>query len=339
MREQDSVAAYLVQAALHRLRDNPARLQQVLAAAGIDAAALTAPNAQVPAAAVSRFWLAMSAELGDEFFGFDSHGLPNGSFALICRGLIQESNLGKALPRCLQYLGLFIHDIRATLEVRNGQAVIRLTSELTDPTLKGPAEEIFLSIVLGVMCWLVGRRIPLNRSRFSTPAPAGQTTPWHWGPLVEYDGAQSEVAFEASYLRLPVIQDGASLRAFLRSCPQWLVVRFRNDSGLASQLFRALRSQPSDQWPTLAAIARARGLGEQVLRRQLAKEGFTYQEIKHEVRRALVFNLLRDRQLSISEIAVRAGFQEPSAFHRLFRRWTGQSPGQFRSQLHPPPRS
>ncbi|CAM5301994.1 AraC family transcriptional regulator OS=Stutzerimonas stutzeri OX=316 GN=CXK95_14935 PE=4 SV=1 [Stutzerimonas stutzeri] len=71
MREQDSVAAYLVQAALHRLRDNPARLQQVLAAAGIDAAALTAPHAQVPAAAVSRFWLAMSAELGDEFFGFD----------------------------------------------------------------------------------------------------------------------------------------------------------------------------------------------------------------------------------------------------------------------------
>ncbi|MNJ74629.1 DNA-binding transcriptional regulator AraC [compost metagenome] len=52
-----------------------------------------------------------------------------------------------------------------------------------------------------------------------------------------------------------------------------------------------------------------------------------------------MFNLLRDRQLSISEIAVRAGFQEPSAFHRLFRRWTGQSPGQFRSQLHPPPRS
>ncbi|CAM5297213.1 AraC family transcriptional regulator OS=Stutzerimonas stutzeri OX=316 GN=CXK95_14935 PE=4 SV=1 [Stutzerimonas stutzeri] len=114
---------------------------------------------------------------------------------------------------------------------------------------------------------------------------------------------------------------------------------FATTAAWPRRIFRALRSQPSDQWPTLAAIARTRGLGEQVLRRQLAKEGFTYQEIKHEVRRALVFNLLRDRQLSISEIAVRAGFQEPSAFHRLFRRWTGQSPGQFRSQLHPPPRS
>ncbi|MGE4405530.1 AraC family transcriptional regulator ligand-binding domain-containing protein [Pseudomonas sp.] len=334
MREQDSVAAYLVQAAVHRLRDNPLRLQQVLAAAGIDATALAAPNAQVPAAAVSRFWLAMSAELGDEFFGFDSHGLPNGSFALICRGLIQEANLGKALPRCLQYLGLFIHDIRATLEVRNGQAIVRLTTELADPTLKGPAEEIFLSIVLGVMCWLVGRRIPLNRSLFGTHAPAGETAPWHWGPLVEYGGAQTEVAFEASYLRLPVIQDGASLRTFLRSCPQWLVVRFRNDTGMVARIFRALRNLPSDEWPTLKAMARSDGISEQVLRRRLIKEGFTFQEIKHEARRALVFSLLRDPGLSISEIATLAGFQEPSAFHRIFRRWTGESPGQFRSRLH-----
>jgi len=333
MREQDSVAAYLVQAALHRLRDNPARLQQVLAAAGIETAALTAPNAQVPAAAVSRFWLAMSAELGDEFFGFDSHGLPNGSFALICRGLIQEPNLGKALQRCLQYLGLFIRDINAKMDVINGQAVIKLNTALADPDLKGPAEEIYLSIVFGLMCWLVGRRISLNRTCFVTPVPIGETAPWHWGPLVEYSAVQTEVAFNASYLRLAVIQDGASLRAFLRSCPQWLVVRFRNDTGIASRIFRTLRKLPSDEWPTFKAMARSDGVSEQVLRRQLIKEGFTFQEIKHEVRRAQVFSLMRDPRLSISEIAALAGFQEPSAFHRIFRRWTGESPGQYRSRL------
>ena len=333
MGKQDSVAAYLVEAALHRLRDAPERMQQILTRAGIESAMLEAPNAQLPAAAVSRFWLAMAEELDDEFFGFDSHGLPGGSFALICRGLIQEPNLGRALQRCLQYLALFIRDIRGTLEIRGAQAIIRLDTRLSDGTLKRAAEEIFLSIVLGVMCWLVGRRIPLNRSCFSSAARLGEPAPWHWGPLVEYDGTRTEVAFDASYLKLPVIQDLAALRGFLRSCPQWLVVRFRNDAGLTSRIFRTLRERPSDQWPTLAEMAGSLGISEQTLRRQLGKEGFTFQEIKHEVRRALVFSLLRDRSLSVSEVAVRAGFQEPSAFHRLFRRWTGIPPGQYRKEL------
>ncbi|WP_258189656.1 AraC family transcriptional regulator [Stutzerimonas nitrititolerans] len=336
MREQDSVAAYLVEAALHRLRDNPERMHQVLTRSGIDATMLKAPDALLPAAAVSRFWQVMAAELDDEFFGFDSHGLPGGSFALICRGLIHEPNLGKALQRCLQYLALFIRDIRGTLEVRSGQAVIGLDTQLPESTPRGAAEKIFLSIVLGLMCWLVGRRVPLNRSSFSSAARPGEATPRHWGPLVEYDAGRTEVAFDANHLKLPVIQDTAALGAFLRSCPQWLVVRFRNDASTASRILRTLRNLPSDEWPPLRAIARSEGISEQVLRRKLIKEGFTFQEIKHEARRALVFSLMRDPRLSISEIAALAGFQEPSALHRIFRRWTGESPGQFRSRLSLP---
>ena len=33
------------------------------------------------------------------------------------------------------------------------------------------------------------------------------------------------------------------------------------------------------------------------------------------------------------EIAEQAGFQEPSAFHRAFKKWTGQSPGSYRARL------
>jgi AraC-like DNA-binding protein len=333
MREQDSVAAYLVKAALHGIQDSPERVTAVLHKAGIDPAALALDDARLPAAAVTSFWLAMDEELNDEFFGFDSHGLPSGSFALICRALIQERTLGKALEQCFKYLGFFIRDIRGNLEVRNGQALISLDTSMDKQLLKGAAEEIYLSIVLGVMCWLIGRRIPLNRTRFSTAAPSAEATPWHWGPLVEFECPRTEISLDASYLKLPVIQDQPALRSFLRSCPQWLVVRFRNEGGIASKVFRRLRSQSSADWPTLKELAEEFAFSEQVLRRNLAKEGFTYQEIKHEVRRAIAFALLRDKSISISEIAIQAGFQEPSAFHRIFRRWTGESPGQFRDRL------
>ncbi|MFZ6049789.1 AraC family transcriptional regulator [Pseudomonas sp. CR3202] len=333
MREQDSVAVYLVKSALHSLEARPERVKAMLAEAGIDPGQLDIPEARLPAAAVTQFWLAMTRELEDEFFGFDSHGLPRGSFALICRGLIQEPTVGKALRQCLNYLGLFLHDIRGSQSLRGGQAVITLESSACKPAIRSSAEEIYLSIVLGVLCWLAGRRIPLDWTRFGFPRPSQGADPLLWGPLLEFEVEHTEVAFDATYLDLPVVQDLPALKQFLRTSPQWLVVRFRNESSLASQVFRRLRKIRDSEWPTLVDLAREWGMQAAAFRRQLEREGFSYQEIKHEVRRAIAFELLRDERFSISEIAILAGFQEPSAFHRVFRRWTGESPGQFRKRM------
>lgn len=332
MREQDSVAAYLVKAALHRL-DEQERRWTILEEAGIDPRLLDIADARLSATAVNRFWLAMVRELDDEFFGFDSHGLPRGSFALICRGLIQELTLGKALPQYLKYLALFIHDIRANQEVRGGQVVISLRTSMSNQAIKGAAEEIYLNIVLGVLCWLVGRRIPLDCTRFSHPRPPHQSDPLLWGPLLEFESDRTEVVFDASYLKLPVVQNLTSLKHFLRISPQWLIVRFRNDESLAARVFRRLRQQSDHIPPTLLALSGELGMNAAGFRRQLAREGFSYQEIKHEVRRSAAFELLKGDCLSISEVAVMTGFQEPSAFHRAFRSWTGESPGSFRKRI------
>jgi len=40
--------------------------------------------------------------------------------------------------------------------------------------------------------------------------------------------------------------------------------------------------------------------------------------------------LLRERALSLKEIAAKTGYRTPSAFSAAFRRWTGKSPGEYR---------
>ena len=88
MHEKDSVAVYFAQAALYGLRGQPERIAAVLAAAGISEQQLSDKSARIAASAFARLWLAVARELDDEFLGFDSHGMPTGSFALICRGPI-----------------------------------------------------------------------------------------------------------------------------------------------------------------------------------------------------------------------------------------------------------
>lgn len=60
--------------------------------------------------------------------------------------------------------------------------------------------------------------------------------------------------------------------------------------------------------------------------------GVTFQEfmIKHRVKEAT--RLLRNRHASITDICWTVGFRDASYFSRVFRRYTGQTPSEFRRQ-------
>lgn len=47
-------------------------------------------------------------------------------------------------------------------------------------------------------------------------------------------------------------------------------------------------------------------------------------------RRELALRLLRSTQLPIHEVGRRVGYADSTAFHKAFKRWTGQSPGEVR---------
>ena len=78
------------------------------------------------------------------------------------------------------------------------------------------------------------------------------------------------------------------------------------------------------------AVARALTVSDRTLSRRLADEGTSFRGILDDVRREFACALLQDRSLSVGDIAFFLQYSEPAAFHRAFRRWTGQAPGDFR---------
>jgi AraC-like DNA-binding protein len=184
------------------------------------------------------------------------------------------------------------------------------------------------------MCWLSGRRIALGGADFAHPRPAHAAEyTVMFSQSLRFDAEATAIRFDAALLESPVVQNLRSLKPFLRTAPQSVFLKYRNEDSWTARVRRRLReSFGDDDMPILDSLAREFRLTPTTLRRRLEGEGSSYQGIKDELRRDTAIDQLCSTSTSIAEIGRLLGFREPSAFHRAFKKWCGVQPGQYRLQ-------
>jgi AraC-like DNA-binding protein len=166
------------------------------------------------------------------------------------------------------------------------------------------------------------------------PRPPGPPAPAECRVLfcadARFNQPATGVAFDASYLDLPVIQSERSMKEFLRGAPANFLVKYRNSESLTARIRRRLRQVRPADWPDFETLAKQLHTTSSTLRRRLEDEGHSYQAIKDDLRRDLAINYLSRSRSSVMDVALALGFAEPSAFHRAFKKWTGANPGEYR---------
>ena len=86
--------------------------------------------------------------------------------------------------------------------------------------------------------------------------------------------------------------------------------------------------------PALSDVARELGMSGRTLQRRLAGEGTSFQSLVDEARRRLALRLLQQQaEVTLTEVTFMTGFSNQSAFTRAFKRWTGETPGAFRTEI------
>lgn len=324
MAERHNIAPGFVQDALDCLRARQIPTAPLLRAAGLPEA-VTQPVTNVQ---YGRLWWRIAQEIQDEFFGLGARAMRPGSFDLMCHAVLHSGNLERALRRSLQFLNVILDEPSGEMRIRDGEAVITLTDAHPRPAF---AYRAYWLILMGVACWLIGRRVPLRLLDFACPAPQDrQDYRSFFGAPVRFQQQTTRLVFDSSYLTLPVVRSETALETFLREAPANILIRYRHDHDMSSRVRARLGAEPPVDWPDFDTMASRLGMSAPTLRRRLQAEGQSFGAIKDELRSVLAQRLLPDASLSVAEVAARLGYSEPSAFHRAFLKWTGQTPGSYR---------
>lgn len=331
MSTKDTISMQLVREALMQTCPAGEANAALLARAGIDASCLELPEARVAAQSYARLWRLLARRCNDEFFAMDPRGLRTGSLAFMCRASMAQPTLGQGLETALGFLALMLEDLQPCLVRQPGLAEIVINEPRAEPR-RAFTYFTFWMIVHGVACWLAGRRIPILAIELRCAEPDFcDDYRVMFSQNLQFSRPRTRMIFAADCLDLPVKRSAEELQRFLAQAPGNILVKYRDPDSLARRIKDDLRQRPAAQWPETETLARHLCISASTLRRRLADEGQTYQALKDSVRKELAIGWLAQADLGFAEIAERLGFADVSSFHKAFRKWSGSSPGHYRT--------
>jgi len=286
----------------------------------------------------SRLCVQLILELGDESGGvMPDVQTPVGTTRLIALSMLNAANLAAALRRGIEF--------NRVCRVRQGGAV---TNELL---VDAQGREATLTYLLGddapevqhsVLCnlamwmrfsgWLIGQHIDVTGATCAGPQPEFMAGLRHFFHCpVTYGQPVNSVTFSARLLEAELVRDEADLNEFLKLAPYYMVIEPEAGSlSVTHRIREILGDDFREEMPSFEALTGFLNMSARTLRRRLEKEGTSYQRIKDNARRDAAITMLSREGLTVSEVAEQVGFSDPSAFHRSFKKWTGQSPGSYR---------
>ncbi len=292
--------------------------------------------------------------LQDESFGLGlQRRTPAGSFRMLCLFIIHCETLGQALQRASEFINFCrsLSDMhtapkRPVERLGNGTAIYRFaqsadlvdTADQTISDLDASYTTARMMAIWRRFCqWLIGKPLDLLGVYLQVQSPdKNNYFEQLFGCEIYYGSEHNAFLIAEHNLDCPLIHTEDSLRKFLRNAPYHLLVAQENeDSSLLSQMKRIIGTDLSHEFPSVVAMAEQLHMSVRTLRRRLKDLDTTYQHFKDELRKEHACRWLNQPELKINAVSALLGFDEPSAFHRSFKKWTGMTPGEYRASRQP----
>lgn len=138
------------------------------------------------------------------------------------------------------------------------------------------------------------------------------------------------VSVPLSWLDKEISQQNEVLKTHFKQRIETLEGLYPED--LASQVRYLCSTWLSTGDCSLERVSAALNMHPRILQKRLMEKGESFRDLLLSVRQLKAEQLLRNRRMSITDIALNIGYSETAVFSRNFKKWTGKTPLKWRSE-------
>jgi AraC-like DNA-binding protein len=313
------------------LEESGADSEQLFRNSGLQPEALKDANARYPVEQTIRLWRLAVEATGDEAFGLRvSRHIRQTTFHALGYSLLASATLDTAFERLIRYFRIVTeaYELDWQPESRSYVFSIGVDEHSRRPTHE--AIDAFAAVAVRLCRALYGDSFACERVELERPCP-DNTNPWIRalrGP-VQFGARRNAIHIGSDIAQAPL----ESANPDLAVMNDEIVRRYLAENRQASIVDRVhsllVESLPNGD-PGQQAVADNLHMSLRSLQRRLAEEDTAYQQVLNDTRRELALAHVANARYSLSEIAYLVGFSDSSSFTRAFKRWTGESPSQYR---------
>jgi AraC-like DNA-binding protein len=243
--------------------------------------------------------------------------------------------LGEGYELTTRYYRLVESTVDLKVDQNDSSFVLRFIDKIGDkaPTLYN---EYVAAAVFAGGCRAAGKRIPLNRVLLPHVDSQNQKSlQEYFGCPIEFGASEIAIEFPSEVYQIPMAQPDPAFKKMMEIEIARLLAYAPVSNPLLGQIQAFISVNLSHPNLSLDWLSLQLGMSGRTLDRRLRENGVTYTQLLDSVRSSVAKVLIQEARFSMSEIAFQLGFSELSVFTRSFKKWTGQSPSEYKNQpLH-----
>lgn len=307
--------------------------EEALKSANINPSALESPDNRLSAAEVDRIMQGAVGLTNNENIGLCQGELLSKGFSSILGYILMNcGTLGEATEKYRQYEKIVDETSITDLKMEDGFVVLSTTTIDKMLAKNRQFSDFKIAGTLSYIKLLTGEWIVLKEVYFTHRKPK-DTSEYQriFQCPVFFEKSTNALVFDYESLNLPIIEPSKELLSLFEKNAQETLNAFESNETYTKKVTGIILKEMKGDIPSIHTVAQKLAMSVRNLQIYLKSEGASYIRLVNEIRRDMAVSYLKEKNVSIGEIAYILGFSETSAFHRAFKKWTGITPREFRT--------
>lgn len=272
------------------------------------------------------------ARTGDENLGLHLAQLYQpGVFGTLDHLAHAARTLREAIEVLLRYERIHQNGMTTILEVSGDDALI--THHMKHPyALPRQVSENMLANLIVIGRHLTGLELVPREVAIAHPQPADcREIDAFFGCPIRWNADCDQLVIDSALLSASLLKANPSLAVVLEHHARSLLARTEHTALVAAVRDRIGAALATGD-ASVTRVSAALGQSARTMQRRLAEERTSFADLLDAVRKELAVEYIARKGTGIAEAALLLGFSDDRAFRRAFRRWTGESPAEFRAR-------